>query len=79
MRATGFGSVAGNFPCVCGEVDLVPCGVSDFAASGGCQGQDLERGDGRPMSLRCFDGFDGSADVAVVQCAHVVASGAVLA
>ena len=27
MRATGFGSFAGVFPCVRGEVDLVPCGL----------------------------------------------------
>ena len=33
------------------SVDLVPCGVSDFAASGCCQSKDLERGDGCPMSV----------------------------
>ena len=79
MGATGFGSFAGYFPCVRGEVDFVPCGVSDFAASGCCQGKDFEGGDGCPMGVGRFDGFDGGADVAVVQGSHVVALGAVFA
>ena len=51
MRATGFGTFSGNLPYVRVEVDLVPCGVSDFAASGCCESKDFEGGDGCPMGV----------------------------
>ena len=44
-----------------GEVNFCPCGVSDFAASGGGKGQEFESGDRCPMCIGCFDGSDLAA------------------
>ena len=62
MLSPCFGAFGGDGPDRCGQVDLVPCSVSDFTASGRGEGQELERGDRRPTSLGCFDRPNSSAD-----------------
>ena len=55
MLSPCFGPLGWDGPDCCGEVDLVPYGVSDFTASGGGKSQELERGDCCPVSVGCFD------------------------
>ena len=49
-----------------GEIDFAPCRVSHYAAVGGCEGQEFERGNSASMSVGGFDSPDGSDDLAVV-------------
>ena len=62
MLSAVFWSARLGWSDCCGEVDLVPYGVSDFTASGGGKSQELERGDCCPVSVGCFDRPNSCAD-----------------
>ena len=61
MRLSAFGVVVRYGPFSLEKVDLVPCGFSDLAASGCCQGEELQ---GVDSSLVGAGGFNGSESVA---------------